>query len=234
MSFDLNDAPPATTGALIPDGTFAKMAMVIRPGGIDGEQEIDRGLLKRSGNPDSDVVMLDCEFTVTEGPYARRKFWQSLTVSGGKLDASGVSIGAGITKGILRAIHDSAHGLDPADTSEAARASRILRGSRRSQRDHLRRQDQGRGEPQPGLSRPQPPRAGRRADRARVAQGHERRGGGGAVRAAPRPPPRRPAAWETPVPRAHRSGRARRDRAAAAPSPRRPPAAPPGPAWLKG
>jgi hypothetical protein len=128
MSFDLNDAQPTTAGAPIPDGTFAKVVMVIRPGGVDGEADVDRGLLKRSGNPDSDVVMLDCEFTVVGGPYARRKFWQSLTVAGGKLDANGVSIGASITKVMLRAIHDSAKGLDPADKSEAARASRILRG----------------------------------------------------------------------------------------------------------
>jgi hypothetical protein len=128
MTFDLNDAMPATTGTLIPDGTFAKLAMVIRPGGSDGENEIDRGLLKRSGNPDSDVVMLDCEFTVTEGPYTRRKVWQCLTVSGGKLDADGVSIGAGITKSTLRGILDSAQGLNPADMSEPARAKRILRG----------------------------------------------------------------------------------------------------------
>lgn len=128
MSFDLNDARPSTAGALIPDGTFAKVVMIIRPGGVHGAAEIDRGLLKRSGNPDSDVVMLECEFTVVEGPHARRKIWQNLTVAGGKLDANGDSIGAGITKGLLRAIHDSAKGLDPADMSEAARASRRLRG----------------------------------------------------------------------------------------------------------
>ena len=88
--------------------------MIIRPGGIDGESEIDRGLLKRSGDPGSDVLMLDCEFTVAEGPHARRKFWQMFTVSGGKLDESGVSIGGKITKSTLRAMIDSALGLDPA------------------------------------------------------------------------------------------------------------------------
>ena len=48
MTFDMNDAEPQKTGELIPDGTFAKVTMTIRPGGIDGEAEIDRGLLKRS------------------------------------------------------------------------------------------------------------------------------------------------------------------------------------------
>ena len=72
--------------------------------------------------------MLDAEFTVTEGPHIRRKFWQTLTVSGGKLDENGVSIGARITKSTLRAMIDSALGLDPEDMSEATKAKRILRG----------------------------------------------------------------------------------------------------------
>ena len=85
MTFDMNDAEPQKTSDLIPDGTFAKVTMALRPGGIDGESEIDRGLLKRSGTDGSDVLMLDAEFTVAEGPHIRRKFWQTLTVSGGKL-----------------------------------------------------------------------------------------------------------------------------------------------------
>ena len=128
MTFDMNDAEPQKTGDLIPDGTFAKVTMTLRPGGIDGESEIDRGLLKRSATEGSDVLMLDAEFTVTEGPHIRRKFWQTLTVSGGKLDENGVSIGARITKSTLRAMIDSALGLDPEDMSEATKAKRILRG----------------------------------------------------------------------------------------------------------
>ena len=74
------------------------------------------------------MLMLDAEFTVTEGPHIRRKFWQTLTVSGGKVDENGVSIGARITKSTLRAMIDSALGLDPEDMSEATKAKRILRG----------------------------------------------------------------------------------------------------------
>ncbi|MEW5704893.1 MAG: hypothetical protein AB1781_09975 [Pseudomonadota bacterium] len=128
MTFDMNDAEPQKTGELIPDGTFAKVAMAIRKGGTDGQAEIDRGLLKASNSPGSDVLMLDCEFTVTEGPHARRKFWQMFTVQGGKVDEHGVSIGWKISKSTFRAMIDSALGLDPADMSEAAKAKRILRG----------------------------------------------------------------------------------------------------------
>jgi hypothetical protein len=126
MSLDFNDAEPQRSSDLIPDGSFAKVAMMIRKGGIDGDQEIDRGLLKASQS--SDAVMLDCEFTVAEGSNARRKFWQTFVVRGGKVDEQGVSIGWKISKGTFRAMMESAQGLDPNDMSEAARQKRTLRG----------------------------------------------------------------------------------------------------------
>jgi hypothetical protein len=126
--FDMNDAEPQKSSELIPDGTFAKVIMTIRPGGIDGESEIDQGLLKAPNNPTSDTRMLDCEFTVAEGPHAKRKFWQMFTVQGGKVDENGVSIAWKISKSTFRAMIDSALGLDPADMSEATKEKRILRG----------------------------------------------------------------------------------------------------------
>src|SRR5262245_33784179 len=126
--FDMNDAEPQKNGELIPDGTFAKVTMTIRPGGIDGQDEIDQCLLKAPKDPASDVRMLDCEFTVAEGPHARRKFWQMFTVQGGKVDENGASIAWKISKSTFRAMIDSALGLDPQDMSEAAKQKRILRG----------------------------------------------------------------------------------------------------------
>ena len=128
MTFDMNDAQPQMSGELIPDGSFAKVNMTLRRGGADGDSEIDRGLLKASTAPGSDVKSLDCEFTVTEGPYARRKFWQMFTVSGGKVDDGGVSIGWKISKGSFRAMIDSALGLDPRDETPAARQKRVIQG----------------------------------------------------------------------------------------------------------
>ncbi|QLH40813.1 MAG: hypothetical protein HWD60_20360 [Defluviicoccus sp.] len=126
--FDLNDVEPINSGELLPDGSFVKVAMAIRPGGIDGHTDIDKGLLKASNAPGSDVLSLDCEFTVVEGPYGKRKFWQLFTVAGGKVDDKGASIGWNISKRIFRAMIDSALGLDPEDMSEAAKAKRQLRG----------------------------------------------------------------------------------------------------------
>jgi hypothetical protein len=126
--FDMNDAGPQKTGELIPDGTFAKINMIIRPGGIDGQSEIDQALLKAPKDPTSDTRMLDCEFTIVEGPHAKRKFWQMFTVQGGKIDENGVSIAWKISKSTFRAMIDSALGLDPQDMSEAAKQKRVLRG----------------------------------------------------------------------------------------------------------
>jgi hypothetical protein len=129
MSFDFNSAEPQIViGDLIPDGTFAKLRLSIRPGGVDGGVPMDAGLLKASSS--SDARMLDCEFTVMEGPYAKRKFWQTFTVQGGKHDEKGQSKGWNISKSAFRAMIDSALGLNPEDMSEAAKQKRVIQGLR--------------------------------------------------------------------------------------------------------
>jgi hypothetical protein len=125
---DFSDVDPQQSSDLIPDGTFAKVVMTIRPGGVDGQTEIDRGLLKASTTPGSDVLSLDGELTVTEGRFVRRKLWHAFTVSGGKVDEKGASIGWNIAKRTLRAMIDSALALDPDDNSEEAKSKRRLRG----------------------------------------------------------------------------------------------------------
>jgi hypothetical protein len=126
--YDFSDVEPQQSSDLIADGSFAKVIMTIRPGGVDGQTEIDRGLLKASTTAGSDVLSLDSEFTVTEGRLARRKFWQTFTVSGGKVDEKGASIGWNISKRTFRAMIDSALGLDPDDNTEEAKTKRRLRG----------------------------------------------------------------------------------------------------------
>uniref|UniRef100_UPI0026119AAC hypothetical protein n=1 Tax=uncultured Paracoccus sp. TaxID=189685 RepID=UPI0026119AAC len=100
--------------------------LTVRPGGVDGATPMDAKLLKASQS--SDAKMLDCEFTILEGPHARRKFWQSFTVAGGKVDEKGQSIGWKISKSTFRAMVDSALGLDPRDESPDAKAKRVLPG----------------------------------------------------------------------------------------------------------
>ena len=126
--YDLNDAQPQLQpiGELIPDGTFAKVKMTIRPGGVNGSTPMDAGLLKAS--PISDAKMLDCEFTVVAGAHIRRKFWQNFTVAGGKVDEKGQSKGWNISKAAFRAMVDSALGLNPKDESPAAKQKRVIQG----------------------------------------------------------------------------------------------------------
>ena len=128
--YDLNDAPEQRADGVIPDGTYAAVKMTLRPGGknVDGCSGHDIGLFKASST--SDVMYLDVEFTVISGPHQGRKIWQPLTVTGGKVGEDGVSTGWKVSKSTLRAVIDSALGLDPKDMSDAAKAKRALRGLR--------------------------------------------------------------------------------------------------------
>lgn len=126
MSIDLNDAQPQMEGGVIPDGTFCKLNMAIRPGGhsMPGLEAADNGLFKASTS--SDVLMIDCEFTVMAGPFAKRKLWQNFTVAGGQIDDKGASKGFNVTKSQLRAMIESAVGLSPDDMSDKAKAQRVF------------------------------------------------------------------------------------------------------------
>lgn len=116
MAYDFNSASEQRSGDLIADGTIAPVHLTIRPGN-SGEG----GWLKRSKSGDS--MALDCEFTVTEGPNAKRKFWSLLTVEG---TTEGHQKAADISASRIRAILESAHGIRPDDESEAARAGRRI------------------------------------------------------------------------------------------------------------
>ena len=202
--YDLNDAQPQMppVGELIPDGTFAKVNMTIRPGGMNGATPMDAGLLKASHS--SDAKLLDCEFTVVEGPYARRKFWQNFTVAGGKLDEKGQSKGWNISKSAFRAMIDSALGLDPKDESAAAKAEAGDPGAEAARRHRLCRAHHGRAGVGPAIQGRQQARQRRDAGRAAVRSRHARREraartGQRQAAQAPTPPSAAPA-WGTPTP----------------------------------
>jgi len=116
---NLNDAEISTGDyELMPDGTIAKVSMLVKPGG-----EGEGGWLTEAASKN---LYLNCEFVVTEGKYARRKFWQALVLVGGKKNEKGESMSGNISKATLRAIVESAKGVDPKDTSEDAKAKRVL------------------------------------------------------------------------------------------------------------
>src|SRR5262249_21338552 len=111
MPFDYTDVP----SQLIPD-TIATVSIHIRPGGV-GEDN----MLKRRAN--GECEMLDLEFTVLDGPHKDRKFWHNLLMVG---TTDGQKQMANSNKGVLKAILDSALGLDPNDVSAEARAARTV------------------------------------------------------------------------------------------------------------
>lgn len=122
MSYDFNDAESnSNTGDLIPKGTIAPVILTIRAGS-SGEG----GWLTQSKN--SPYQYLDCEFTITGGPFARRKFWTLMMAGHSTPNEEKVAKTLGITRSKLRGILESARAIDPNDMSEAAKAKRIVQG----------------------------------------------------------------------------------------------------------
>lgn len=114
MAFDFNNAETQREGGLIADGTIAAVHLTIRPGN-SGEG----GWLKRSKEGGSQA--LDCEFTVVDGPFAKRKFWSLFTVEG---TTEGHAKAGEISASRLRGILESAKGIRPDDESDTAKNGR--------------------------------------------------------------------------------------------------------------
>jgi hypothetical protein len=119
--FDFNSADDAANNQpLIPKGTLARVRLFIRPGGYDEPRKgWTSGYAKRSD--DTGSVYLDCEFTVTEGPFARRKIWTLIGLHSEKSD-QWFKMGRAMIKGIL----NSAFGLQALDESPVAQAKRRI------------------------------------------------------------------------------------------------------------
>ena len=112
MPYDYSDAPPQRDFDLIPPNTVATCCLHIQGGGA-GED----GMLKRSR--DGRCAMLSLEITLLDGEFAKRKLWENWIVEG--VDhAKAIEISHGRIKAVL----DSALGLDPNDVSPQARAAR--------------------------------------------------------------------------------------------------------------
>ena len=120
MSMDFNDAE-SNTGDLIPKGTVAPVVMVVRPGKAG-----DGGWLTQSSS--SLYRYMDCEFTVSEGPYRNRKFWSNIMVDHDSPSEERVAKTLGISRSKLRGILESARGIKPDDESDDAKAKRKVDG----------------------------------------------------------------------------------------------------------
>ena len=114
MNMDFNDAESNSSFDLIPSGTVAPMILTIKPGSTgEGGWE--------STSETSEYTWLSCEFTITEGKYVNRKFWQNMMVTGPSEQA------INITRSTLRGILESGRKIKPDDESQEAKAKRIVK-----------------------------------------------------------------------------------------------------------
>jgi hypothetical protein len=112
--YDYSEAQSQREIELIPAGTVATLQLTIRPGNA-GED----GMLRRS--QDGACEMLDCEFIVVDGQFAKRKLWERFVLAG---TSEGHAKAAEISRGKLRAILESARGIKPDDSTPQARDAR--------------------------------------------------------------------------------------------------------------
>jgi hypothetical protein len=129
MPIDLNDAETQRDRTLVPSGVYC-LKIAVKPGG-HGEGR----WLRLAKNLRS--LMLELKYSVVVGDYAGKQIQDFITVEfdetddlhlspiePDKLENYRTSVRMGRTK--LRAIIDSAYGLEPNDDSEAAKEKRKL------------------------------------------------------------------------------------------------------------
>jgi hypothetical protein len=127
---DFNDAQSNTN--LIPKGTLARVRLTIRPGGFDDPSQGWTGGYATRGS--TGAVYLNGEFTVLEGPYARRKIFTLIGLHSPK-GPDWANMGRSLVRGML----NSARGISDKDTSPEAQAARRINGFCRSRRARVRR-----------------------------------------------------------------------------------------------
>jgi hypothetical protein len=116
---DFNDAQ--SNANVIPKGTLAKVRLSIRPGGFDDpSQGWTGGYAKRGA---TGAVYLDAEYTVLEGPYAKRKIWSMVGLYSPK-GPDWANMGRSLVRGIL----NSARGISDKDKSPEAQTRRRIAG----------------------------------------------------------------------------------------------------------
>lgn len=111
MKLNLNEARQ-NTFEVIPEGETVAVLMRLHAG------EDGFGSLTRSKN--SAVSFLKAEFTVTEGRYAKRKFWQNFTLATEDDESEGHQKAINFSKEMLRSIAEAVQHIAATDESPAA------------------------------------------------------------------------------------------------------------------
>ena len=116
---DYNDARQNPN--LIPKGTIAKVRLTIRPGGFDDPSQGWTGGYATRGS--TGAVYLNGEFTVLEGPYAKRKIFTLIGLYSPK-GPDWANMGRSFVRGML----NSARGISDKDVSPQAQTARRISG----------------------------------------------------------------------------------------------------------
>ncbi len=114
---DYNDARQNPN--LIPKGTIAKVRLTIRPGGFDDASQGWHGGYATRGT--TGAVYLNCEFTVLDGQYAKRKIFSMIGLFSPK-GPDWANMGRSLIRGML----NSARGISDKDVSPNAQAARRI------------------------------------------------------------------------------------------------------------
>jgi hypothetical protein len=112
---DFNAAETQRTREVIPADTVAVIQMNIKPGDAGEGKWLKTAKDGRSQG-------LECQFTLVEGEYIKRKFRSRLTLEG---ETDGHKDARDISRRTLRAILESARGVRPDDQSDAAKRARM-------------------------------------------------------------------------------------------------------------
>lgn len=117
---------PRSDFELIPMNTIVRAIINVKPGDIQIPDYGPGNWFKASQS--TRAKWMELEFTIVGGPFDRRKFWDRVFVDGDKMGQSGMPEAKEIGLRTLRAIIDSANGLDPADMSPEAQQRRTISG----------------------------------------------------------------------------------------------------------
>lgn len=109
---DFNNAESQNSFDLIPSNTIAKARLVLKAGNDPSDHFITR-------SKGGDTAYLNCEFIILEGKYAKRKIFD-------KIGLEGSDRWTNMGKARIRAILESAKGINPKDVSEIAIADRKI------------------------------------------------------------------------------------------------------------
>ena len=120
--YDFSNALPQKSFDLIPNGTIAKMKLIIQPG---GHNDITRGWTDGlvSINSMKEYAYLKIQCNILSGKYSERKVWGRIGLYSSKSEKV-----AEIGRSFIRSILESSRGVLPNDTSDEANKKRSIKG----------------------------------------------------------------------------------------------------------